>query len=174
MVRSGKSNENNATSTAIALESVTTSLTVRPLKEADHASWLTLWNSYLADCVAEGIAAPPSECTELNWFRLLSNEEAVFGLTAEIEGECVGFVHYIFHRSTFHVDSICYLQDLYTSPSFRGQGIARSLIEAVSTAATLVGAKRVYWQTAQSNEKAISLYERIATRTRTFSYRMSP
>ncbi len=164
--------KNNATPTPSVLEALTTRPSVRPLKEADHSSWLTLWNGYIAACVAEGIAAPPAECTDLNWSRLLSNEEPVFGMIAEIEGESVGFVHYIFHRSTFHAESICYLQDLYTSPSFRGQGIARSLIEAVSTAATSLGAKRVYWQTAQSNEKAISLYERIATRTRTFSYRM--
>lgn len=164
--------KNSATPNSSALEAPINGATARALKETDHASWLALWNGYVAACVAEGIAAPPAECTDLNWSRLMSNEEQVFGLIAEIEGEPVGFVHYIFHRSTFHVEPICFLQDLFTSPSFRGQGIARSLIEAVSSAATAVGAKRVYWQTAQSNEKAISLYERIATRTRTFSYRI--
>jgi GNAT superfamily N-acetyltransferase len=148
--------------------------TVRPLQETDHAPWLALWAGYIAACIEQGIAAPPPECTDLNWSRLLSNEEAVFGLLAEIGERPVGLVHYIFHRSTFHAESICYLQDLYTASDFRGQGVASSLIQAVSEAATVSGAKRVYWQTAQSNEEAIALYERVAIRTRTLSYRLRP
>jgi hypothetical protein len=93
-------------------ETVDMSLIVRSLKEADHASWQMLWEGCINACLEQGIAAPPLECTDLNWLRLMSNEEPVSGLLAERDDKPVGLVHYIFHRSTFHAEPICYLQDI--------------------------------------------------------------
>ena len=47
-----------------------------------------------------------------------------------IRGALLGLAHAIFHRSTTQPTPNCYLQDLFTAPEARGQGVARALIEA--------------------------------------------
>ena len=63
----------------------------------------------------------------------------MFGLVAECDGKLVGLVHYLFHRSTTRIELTCYLQDLFTAPTERGQGIGRALIEGVYGRARLAG-----------------------------------
>lgn len=94
------------------------------------------------------------------WTRLLA-EDGVFGLGASIDGELVGFAHYLFHTGTW-TPSICYLQDLFTAPSARGKGVARALIAAVADAAVAHGASRYYWLTQEHNSTARMLYDKIA------------
>jgi GNAT superfamily N-acetyltransferase len=67
-----------------------------------------------------------------------------------------------YHRSTTRIELTCYLQDLFTSPEARGQGVGRSLIEAVYTAAKGSGVKRVYWQTHHTNANGRALYDKVA------------
>jgi GNAT superfamily N-acetyltransferase len=59
---------------------------------------------------------------------------------------------------------VCYLEDLYTLESARGQGVASALIEAVYAVARTAGVRSVYWQTHESNAVARRLYDKIATR----------
>ena len=146
---------------------------VRLLLPTDSARWLHLWQGYVAACVEQGIAAPPDNCTELNWSRLMAIDEPVTGLIAEVDGEAVGLLHLIFHRSTFHENEVCFLQDLFTVNAFRGKGIARALIQQAQIEATAKGARRIYWQTAQTNDAAILLYDKVATRTRTVNFRIA-
>ena len=74
----------------------------------------------------------------------------------------VGLAHYLYHRSTTRAEGTCYLQDLFTSPEARGQGVARALIERVCEEARLAGIKRVYWQTHVSNAAGRLLYDKVA------------
>ncbi len=86
-------------------------------------------------------------------------------------GRLVGLAHCVFHRSTTMRADTCYLQDLYTDPAYRGRGVARALIDAVSARAKAAGAARVYWQTHDSNETARRLYDRVAERSGFLVYR---
>jgi GNAT superfamily N-acetyltransferase len=52
-------------------------------------------------------------------------------MVAVEDGQLVGWVHYIFHRSTISIAPTCYLQDLFTRESIRGKGFGRKLINAV-------------------------------------------
>lgn len=146
---------------------------IRPLTLEDHAVWLQLWRAYLVACSEQGIAVPPAECTELNWSRLIADNEPVSGFVAEVDGTVVGFMHLIFHPSTFHANPVCFLQDLFTCSSHRRQGIAKALIAKACSEAAAKGAGRVYWQTAQNNTMAIALYEGLATRANTVNFRIS-
>lgn len=146
---------------------------IRPLTAQDYPQWQLLWQEYIAACVEQGIAPPPAECTALNWSRLMSDDEPIFALLAEVNGTVVGLVHLIFHLSTFHTGAICFLQDLYTAKNFRRQGIAQALIAQACSEAAEKGAGRVYWQTAQNNAVAIALYEKLATRASTVNFRIS-
>jgi len=92
-------------------------------------------------------------------------------MVAEHEGRLVGLVHYLFHRSTISIAPTCYLQDLFTDASTRGQGVGRALINAVYQQATLAGLSRVYWQTHETNSTAMKLYDQVAERSGFVVYR---
>ena len=76
-----------------------------------------------------------------------------------------GIVHFHLHGSTWAKVGYCYLEDLFVDQGCRGQGLGRSLIEAVYQAATEQGAERVYWHTANTNEQAQHLYRQVAELT---------
>lgn len=57
------------------------------------------------------------------------------------------------------------MQDLFTDEAWRGKGIARALIDAVYERAKLAGSARVYWQTHESNQTAMRLYDQVADRS---------
>jgi GNAT superfamily N-acetyltransferase len=97
----------------------------------------------------------------------------VHALVADVDGQIVGFAHYLFHRSTISIAPTCYLQDLFTSEAARGQGVATMLVERVSREARDRGAKRVYWQTHETNARARQLYDRMAERSGFIVYRKS-
>lgn len=62
------------------------------------------------------------------------------------------------------VEDVCYLQDLFTAPEARGEGVGRALIEYVYDQAKAVGSTRVYWQTHENNP-ARTLYDQVAQLT---------
>jgi GNAT superfamily N-acetyltransferase len=111
---------------------------------------------------SEATALPP-KVTEATWQRFFDPAEPVFALVAEIQGNLVGLAHYLFHRSTTRMELTCYLEDLFTSPPERGQGIGRALIEGVYEQARCAGLTSVYWQTHASNAAGRLLYDKIAT-----------
>lgn len=95
----------------------------------------------------------------------------MFAALAWRDGEAVGLVHWIYHRSCWTTGDYCYLQDLFVQPSARGAGVARALIEYVYAEAESHDAARVYWLTHESNTTAQILYDRIAVRTGFIQYR---
>ena len=137
-------------------------ITVRPLRESDHQEWLPLWNGYNAFYGREGPTALDPEVTLTSWRRFFDPAEPVFALVAESGGKVVGLTHYLYHRSTTRIALTCYLQDLFTSPEARGQGIGRALIQAVYAAASSSGIQRVYWQTHETNAAGRLLYDKVA------------
>ena len=92
------------------------------------------------------------------------------GLLALRDGQAAGLVHYIFHPHNWRLEDVCYLQDLYTDPAFRGGGVGRALIEAVYEAADKRGAPSVYWLTQDFNDTARVLYDRVANLTPFIKY----
>jgi GNAT superfamily N-acetyltransferase len=144
-----------------------TEIAIRPLARKDRAQWQPLWHGYLAFYKA----SVPHEVTDLTFARFLDEAEPMHALIAEREGEIVGIVHYIFHRSTWTEGPYCYLQDLFTAEQARGGGVGRKLIEAVYSHAREQGASRVYWLTQESNATARALYEKLAERSGFIQYR---
>jgi len=144
---------------------------IRPVTAADFAQWLPLWEGYNAFYGRCGPTALPAEITRSTWLRFLDPAEPVHALVAEREGRLLGLTHYLFHRSTIHIELISYLQDLYTAESARGQGIGRALIEEVAARSRAAGAARVYWLTHESNQTARRLYDTLATNSGFIVYR---
>ena len=144
---------------------------IRSVAAADFAQWLPLWDGYNAFYGRSGPTALPAEITRSTWLRFLEPGEPMHALVAEREGRLLGLTHYLFHRSTIHVELVSYLQDLYTAESARGQGIGRALIEEVATRSRAAGAARVYWLTHETNQTARRLYDTLATNSGFIVYR---
>ena len=139
-----------------------TGLVIRPLVTDDEADWRRLWTAYLA--FYETVL--PEEIYRSTFARLTGGDPGDFrGLVAVLDGRAVGLAHYLFHRSCWTLNDICYLQDLYADPEVRGTGIGRALIEAVYGKAAEAGAPEVYWMTQEFNATARRLYDRIAGKT---------
>ena len=137
----------------------TQTLQVRALRAGDRERWNQLWRGYL-DFYRESL---PAEITELTWHRLLDPAHPFQGLVALGEQERIdGIVHFHVHASTWARVGYCYLEDLFVDPECRGQGVGRSLIEAVYRTADGQGAERVYWHTETTNDRAQRLYRQVA------------
>lgn len=136
---------------------------VRPVQASDRAAWQTLWDGYNAFYGRAGATALPAEISDTTWARFLDPAEPMHALVASgADGRLLGLVHYLFHRSTNRIEPVCYLQDLFTAPEARGQGVGRTLIEAVYNAARDAGTRRVYWHTQGGNATARALYDQVA------------
>jgi len=134
---------------------------IRSLRTTDREQWETLWRGYLEFYRAN----LPPEVTARTWAALCEEASAVHGLVAEVDRELAGLAHAVLHPTTWASGPACYLEDLFVGKSWRGQNVARRLIEAVYDFADKSGAASVYWITQEYNAAARSLYDTLAHRT---------
>lgn len=137
-------------------------LLVRDVARADYAGWRPLWDGYNAFYGRSGATALDERITARTWDWFFDPASEVRCFVAEAEGEVVGIVHCLFHRSTSRLRDVCYLQDLFTSEAHRGRGIGRALIERVVALAREAGSSRVYWTTQTTNTAGRALYDKVA------------
>jgi len=149
---------------------MTQEICIRPLREEDFSAWKGLWDGFNAFYGRQGAAALPEEVTRMTWTRFFDAYEPMHALVAERDGVLLGLVHFLFHRSSILLGPSCYLQDLFAAESARGQGVGRALIAAVEGLARSAGAKRLYWQTQESNATAMRLYDQIAEKSGSIIY----
>jgi len=148
-----------------------TTLTIRPATPEDYPQWLPLWDGYNEFYGRHDQTALPEETTQTTWTRFFDPNEPMHCIVAELDGELVGLVHYIFHRTTISIAPTCYLQDLFTKESARGKGVGRNLIQAVYEQAKQAGSARVYWLTHETNHTAMKLYNQMAEKSGFLVYR---
>lgn len=141
--------------------------TVRPYEPGDYDAWHPLWRGYQVFYEAD----IPPEASRTTWQRLLDPAEPMWGAFACDRGRPVGFVHYLRQRTTWSVEDLCYLEDLYVDAAGRGLGVGRLLIEHVYAQARAMGCTQVYWLTHETNANARLLYDRIAARSGFLHYR---
>ena len=135
------------------------SIIIRSIEAKDFVQWQLLWSDYNR-FYGRNFLAP--EVSQTTWSRFFDVNVPVHALVAEKNGMLVGLVHFLFHYSTSRIELSCYLQDLYTNESMRGQGVGSKLIQAVYNKAKTAGSSRVYWQTQENNAVARKLYDNIA------------
>lgn len=140
---------------------------LRKLESHDFEQWMVLWKEYLV-FYQTGLAEQQSELT---FKRLIDLHEPMGCFVLEEGQNFVGFVHYIFHKSTWTEGDYCYLQDLYVKASYRSHGLGKKLIEAVYTEAAQKQCSRVYWLTQENNQTARKLYDHVAQNTGFIQYR---
>jgi GNAT superfamily N-acetyltransferase len=132
-------------------------LTIEKLQTSDRAQWETLFRAYI-DFYERSLE---SAAYDHAWSQFM-DDEPIHARGARLNGRLVGIAHFLTHPHTNAAD-VCYLQDLFTAPDVRGQGVGRALIEKVTEWARERGCSRVYWQTKDSNARARRLYDQLAT-----------
>jgi len=139
---------------------------IRAVESRDHEAWARLFAAY-GEFYETTFSADVLEST---WSRLLDPAEGVSALVAEVDGAVIGFAHYRSHPDTFTTGRDWFLDDLFVDPASRGSGAATALIERLKQFAAETGPGTLRWITAESNERAQRLYDRVATRTTWVTY----
>lgn len=131
-------------------------------------TWCAMW----ADYMGPSAALVHSAVHEHTFSRIRHADTGLFGVLA-VTDRPVGFAHYYFHPSSYSLTDACTLEDLYVAPAVRGQGVGRALIDEVAARARQAHAPALHWKTRASNQAALALYERLATRTEFVSFRLA-
>ena len=140
---------------------------LRGVEQKDFMQWNTLWKLYQEFYQV----SLKEELSTLTFERLLNKSEPMECFVFEDGEKIVGFVLFIFHRSTWSERDSCYLQDLFVSPNCRSKGIGKQLIEAVYAEAKKKDCAKVYWLTHESNSTARILYDHVAENVGFIQYR---
>lgn len=139
---------------------------ISPLRETDRKEWEPIFDAYRT---FHQISADPA-VNERVWSWLMDPKHASHGLAARLEGRVVGIVHYRISPRSIAGDSIVNLDDLYSVPECRGQGIGRKLVESVVAIARREGAHEVQWVTNGWNTNAQGAYRRFSEETDWITY----
>jgi GNAT superfamily N-acetyltransferase len=141
--------------------------TIRDPAPADETAWRELWSRYNISFEA----SVPEAVTARTWQRMLDPASALFGRFAVIDGKVIGFSVNVLHEGTWVIAPICYLEDLFVAPDFRGRGIGRWLIADLVDRAQSKGWSRLYWHS-RSGNAARHLYDEFAKADDFVRYRL--
>ncbi|WP_336789631.1 GNAT family N-acetyltransferase [Gordonia malaquae] len=144
----------------------TSTITIRPLLVSDEARWRDLFREY-----REFYLLPESEAVvSTAWGWMMDPRHECNGLVAESNETVVGFAHHRRYSSPYTATTGIFLDDLFTVPAARGQGVGRALINRLTDMAASEGRAAVQWVTAEDNLQAQALYGTLASRTKWVTY----
>jgi GNAT superfamily N-acetyltransferase len=141
---------------------------IRDPLSADEAAWRELWSGYNAFYQT----AVPEAVTARTWQRMLDPAAPVFGRLTIVDDRVAGFSICVLHEGTWVIAPICYLEDLFVAPQFRGRGAGRMLIADLVDRAKTKGWSRLYWHTRETNP-ARRLYDEFAKADDFVRYRLT-
>jgi GNAT superfamily N-acetyltransferase len=145
-------------------------LRVRRLERADAAQWRSLWEQYLRPTAESRLPGfylqrPREQVIEATFARLVDPAQQPHAFVAVHADQLVGFLHYVFHPSTWSLTPVCYLEDLYVEPGMRRAGAGSALVRALYAAADEANAAAVYWVSHKSNTEGRGLFRTLARST---------
>jgi GNAT superfamily N-acetyltransferase len=105
------------------------------------------------------------------WSWIMNPEHEVSGLIASNEkGLALGIAHYRIFARPLSATLGGFLDDLFVTPSDRGNGIGKALISAVAEIGRKNNWSVVRWITAEDNHYARAVYDNLATETKWVTY----
>lgn len=135
-----------------------TSIQIRPALRSDAA----IIHGFIVDLAIYERAEHEVESTVADIERSLFDEPlSSAALICEVDGVVAGFAVYFASYSTWLGHHGIYLEDLYVSPGFRGQGAGRALLREVARIAVAQGCRRMEWSVLNWNTPAIRVYDAI-------------
>jgi GNAT superfamily N-acetyltransferase len=85
-------------------------------------------------------------------------------LIAEYDGVAAGFALYFTTYSTWRGHHGIRLEDIYVTPTLRGQGVGKALLARLARIAVDEGCPRLEWDVLDWNAPAIAFYERVGAK----------
>ncbi|NJM77840.1 MAG: GNAT family N-acetyltransferase [Acaryochloridaceae cyanobacterium RU_4_10] len=82
-------------------------------------------------------------------------------IVAESQGQLIGFALFFKTYSTFLTKPGLYLEDIFVREIYRGQGIGKDLLKAVTQIAQERDYGRLEWSVLDWNENAIGFYQKM-------------
>lgn len=141
---------------------MTRDFSIRRLGPGDRPAWGRLYSAY-ADFYG---VAQTDRMRERVWSWIEDPSHEVNGLVAERSGTLIGLAHFRAFSRPLAATSAGFLDDLFVDPDARGLGVAKALIGAVAAEGEKQGWSLVRWLTAEDNDRARSLYDRLAAPTK--------
>lgn len=143
--------------------------TVKNTSQQDRAQWQSLYHGYAAF-----YQVPMNdEILETVWGWIHDESNAFFGLIAKDEdGRALGLMHCREMASPLRGAQVGFLDDLFVAPDARGQGVVEALYESLGDLARKRDWPFVRWITAEDNDRARAVYDRVAEKTGWVTYQM--
>ncbi|PAV24691.1 L-amino acid N-acyltransferase YncA [Tamilnaduibacter salinus] len=106
---------------------------------------------------------------------LFGPDSVTHAVLCEKGGKPVGFAVYFFNYSTWKARHGLFLEDLFVTPSERGGGAGKQLLQYLASVAVERGCARFEWNVLDWNEPAIRFYESLGARPQSewVGYRMT-
>jgi len=134
---------------------------IRTLELKDKENWIKLYCGY-----AKFYNVPMNQSIlDTLWGWIHDNNHIVNGICYELNSNIVGIAHYRTMPRPIKAKYICFLDDLFVDPEFRGQKIAQKLINHLKSLSKANNWDGIRWITHSSNENAKKLYDKIANNT---------
>ena len=134
---------------------------IRNLSPNDFNMWSNLYKRY-----AKFYKVSMNEEILKNlWAWIQDENHIVNGICFQYEDKIVGIAHYRTMPRPIKGQYICFLDDLFVEPDFRGQKIAQKLISHLKSLSKANNWNGIRWITHSSNENAKKLYDKIANNT---------
>jgi GNAT superfamily N-acetyltransferase len=140
-------------------------VTLRKLGPQDRTQWELLWDGYTRFYERE----PDPAITAHLWQRIHAAQPTVFAIAAvqtaagskDGQEHIIGIAHYLPHENTSQLTPICYLQDLYVSPTARAGGVGQQMIDWLIAECKTQNWCALYWNTRETNYSARALYDKF-------------
>lgn len=134
------------------------SITIRQARPEDAAAiYAMIYELAVYEKAPEEVVTTPDEI-RATLFGAGSNTEALIG---EIAGNIVGYAVFFTSYSTWLGRNGIYMEDLYVSPAYRGQGAGRALLKHIAQCAVQRRCGRLEWSVLDWNQPAIDFYQSI-------------
>ena len=143
---------------------------VRRAVPGDRADWDGLYVGYAGFYGVEQTA----QMRDRVWGWIQDPHHEVGCFVAEEDGTLVGLAHFRAFARPLSASTGGFLDDLFVRPEARGRGVAEALIQALAEEGRRNGWSVIRWITAQDNDRARRLYDRMAQATPWFTYDLKP
>ncbi|WP_336280584.1 GNAT family N-acetyltransferase [Cronobacter dublinensis] len=131
------------------------SYTIRPARPEDaSAIYEMIYELAVYEKAPQEVVTTPDEIRDT----LFGADSKTEALICETEGKAVGYAVFFTSYSTWLGRNGIYMEDLYVSPAFRGQGAGRALLKNIAQCAVKRQCGRLEWSVLDWNQPAIDFY----------------
>ena len=145
-------------------------VTVRQADQKDRDGWDALFEEYCRFGGEEQTTAMRDKV----WGWIADPNAQTRCFVAEDDNQqLVGFVHFRSYERPMPATIGAYIDDMFVTPSARGQGIVDMMIRAVGDFANDQGWDVVRWMTSETNYRARAVYDRHAKKSNWITYQLN-